>query len=31
MNISPELQPVLADLRKKFRDRIEAVEAPRPN
>src|ERR1039457_6806663 len=31
MNISPELLPILADLQKRFRDRIEAVHSPRAN
>ena len=31
MNVSPELLPILADLQKRFRGRIEAVHSPRPN
>ena len=29
MNVSPELLPILADLQKRFRNRIEAVHSPR--
>ena len=31
MNLSPELLPILADLQKRFRNRIEAVRSPRTN
>lgn len=31
MKITPELQPVLADVQKRFHDRLDAVRAPQPN
>ena len=31
MNVLPELLPILADLQKRFRGRLEAVHAPRAN